>query len=287
MRQAISKLLGLKTGPAPTEPPHSQSKVVKRERAEDPDNPHSIEDNSDNATRRQLIQMMLRDGLRKHGIPPGWVECRMLVVNSRSRGPGVYVRLVMRHWDMLLLTYANAFQQQFMAAITEFEPQASVWLHGISWELDVGETCPYMDMPDPSIWLELSQPARSSMPVVAAMLQASPLSLHLRQSLRLQPRLRKPQAPHWPAATKTPKCCRTWSACLQYGTPTSSSRLSPTPRLWTSRTPSQPKAYEPGRPPQGLNASTKQGAWPDRPACRARHTRAGSPHRWDATRPSH
>lgn len=174
MRQAISKLLGLKTGPAPTEPPHSQSKVVKRERAEDPDNPHSIEDNSDNATRRQLIQMMLRDGLRKHGIPPGWVECRMLVVNSRSRGPGVYVRLVMRHWDMLLLTYANAFQQQFMAAITEFEPQASVWLHGISWELDVGETCPYMDMPDPSIWLELSQPARSSMPVVAAMLQASP-----------------------------------------------------------------------------------------------------------------
>ncbi|MGQ2981737.1 MAG: hypothetical protein ACT6Q9_18765, partial [Polaromonas sp.] len=115
----------------------------------------TIEDNSDNATRRQLVQMMLRDGLRKHGIPPGWVECRILVVNSRSRGQGLYLNLVMRHWDMLLLTYAHAFQQQLLSAITEFEPQASVWLHGISWELDVGDSCPYLDMPDPSIWVDI------------------------------------------------------------------------------------------------------------------------------------
>lgn len=171
MRQAINKLLGLKTPQAPEKPAAAPAMANKSERAESLDNPHTIEDNSDNATRRQLVQMMLRDGLRKHGIPTGWVECRMLVVNSRSRGTGLYVRLVMRHWDMLLLTYAHAFQQQLLATITEFEPQASDWLHGVSWELDVGDTCPYLDMPDPSVWLEVSAPVQTSrpMPVVSLM----------------------------------------------------------------------------------------------------------------------
>ncbi|WP_395055320.1 hypothetical protein [Polaromonas sp.] len=154
---------------------------LKSERAESLDAPHTIEDNSDNATRRQLVQMMLRDGLRKHGIPADWVECRMLVVNSRSRGSGLYVRLVMRHWDMLLLTYAHAFQQQFIAAITDFEPQASDWLHGVSWELDVGNTCPYLDMPDPSVWRDVSEPVQTSrpMPVVSLMSEdtISPLAV--------------------------------------------------------------------------------------------------------------
>ncbi|MDO8387843.1 MAG: hypothetical protein Q7T13_15795 [Polaromonas sp.] len=156
MRQAINRLLGRKATESTKAPePAVAPPVARSERADGRDNPHTIEDNSDNATRRQLVQMMLRDGLRKHGIPPGWVECRILVVNSRSRGQGLYLNLVMRHWDMLLLTYAHAFQQQLLSAITEFEPQASVWLHGISWELDVGDTCPYLDMPDPSIWVDI------------------------------------------------------------------------------------------------------------------------------------
>lgn len=171
MRQAINKLFGRNTPQAAEKPAPAPATPVKSERVESLDNPNSIEDNSDNATRRQLVQMMLRDGLRKHGIPAGWVECRMLVVNSRSRGTGLYVRLVIRHWDMLLLTYAHAFQQQLLAAITEFEPQASVWLHGLSWELDVGNTCPYLDMPEPSVWLGVSAPVRKApaMPEVSLM----------------------------------------------------------------------------------------------------------------------
>ncbi len=176
MRQAFNKLLGLKTPQASEKPAPAPALPRKSERVESLDNPHTIDDNSDNATRRQLVQMMLRDGLRKHGIPPGWVECRMLVVNSRSRGTGLYVRLVMRHWDMLLLTYAHAFQQQLLAAITDFEPQASSWLHGVSWELDVGNSCPYLDMPDPSVWLEVSAPVPPPaipMPVVSLMSEDS------------------------------------------------------------------------------------------------------------------
>ena len=119
MRQAISRLFGGKRA-ASKKTPQAAIAPSRAERAENRYNPHTIEDNSDNAVRRQLVQMMLRDGLRKHGIPAGWIECRILVVQSRSRGPGLHVKLVMRHWDMLLLTYARAFEQQLIAAIQEF-----------------------------------------------------------------------------------------------------------------------------------------------------------------------
>jgi hypothetical protein len=76
----------------------------------------------------------------------------MLVVSSRSRGPGMHVRLVMRQWDQRLLTYALAFQNDLMAAISRFEPKASTWLHGVSWEFNVGDTCPYPEMPEPAFW---------------------------------------------------------------------------------------------------------------------------------------
>ena len=149
MRQAINKLLGLKA----TAPKDSGSGRVSKTVAADSRTPDaSIEDNSDNGIRRQLVQVVLRDCLRRHGIPARWIECQMMVVDSRSRGPGLYVRLVMRHWDERLMLYAFAFETQLRAAITQFEPQADTWLHGLSWELDLRSSCPYLDMPDPASW---------------------------------------------------------------------------------------------------------------------------------------
>jgi hypothetical protein len=155
MRQVFERLLGLKNKTADS--PDSGLKPAARAAAHR-DSQHTIEDNSDNGTRRQLVQMLLRDCLRRHGIATDWVECQMLVVNSRSRGPGMYVRLVLRHWDARLMTYAFAFQNELLAAITQFEPQSDAWLHGMSWEFNVGDSCPYPDMPDPAIW---AAPARS------------------------------------------------------------------------------------------------------------------------------
>jgi hypothetical protein len=131
----------------------------KRAPASARDNPLTIEDGSDNATRRQLVQVLLRDALRKYGIPPRWIDCQMLLVDSRSKGPGMYVRLVVRQWDDRLMSYAFAFQNALMVEITRFEPQATQWLHGISWQLDGAETCPHRDMPDKSFWSEPAKPA--------------------------------------------------------------------------------------------------------------------------------
>lgn len=151
MIQVFERLLGLKTRAADS-PDSGLKPAARTPAANTRDSQHIIEDNADNGTRRQLVQVLLRDCLRRHGIATEWVECQMLAVNSRSRGPGIHVRLVLRHWDTHLITYAFAFQNELLAAITQFEPQSATWLHGISWEFKVGDSCPYPDMPDPSVW---------------------------------------------------------------------------------------------------------------------------------------
>lgn len=151
----------------------------KRTPASSRDNPLTIEDGSDNATRRQLVQVLLRDALRKYGIPPRWIDCQMMLVSSRSRGPGMYVRLVVRQWDDRLLNYAHAFQTALMVEITRFEPQASQWLHGISWQLEVADTCPYRSMPEKAFWADPAKHAPSPSHVaptfpIAPLFPASP-----------------------------------------------------------------------------------------------------------------
>ena len=116
------------------------------------DNPATIEDGSDNAMRRQLVSVLVRDALRRHGIPATLVECQLLVVSSRSRGPGMYVRLVLKQWDERLVRYAFAFQKALKADILRFEPKANEWLHGVSWQFEFGESCPYPELPDKSFW---------------------------------------------------------------------------------------------------------------------------------------
>ncbi|MEO8389347.1 MAG: hypothetical protein ABI893_01065 [Polaromonas sp.] len=160
MKKLIASLFGSPSPAASSKRPGSSSR----------DNPLTIEDGSDNATRRQLVQVLLRDAMRKYGIPPRWIDCQMLLVSSRSRGPGMYVRLVVRQWDDRLMKYAFAFQNALMAEITHFEPGATQWLHGISWQLDVADTCPNPTMPDKTFWAD---PVR---PPAARPSRAAPLS---------------------------------------------------------------------------------------------------------------
>lgn len=117
------------------------------------DNPTTLEEGSENGVRRRIVQALMRDLLSKHGIPAGWIECQMLIVSSRNRGPGMYVRLVIQHWDERLMNYAFALQKELIAEIKQFEPQAVAWLHGVSWQLNVESSCPYTTVPGKSFWL--------------------------------------------------------------------------------------------------------------------------------------
>lgn len=111
-----------------------------------------LNDGSETATRSQLVQVVLRDLVRKSGMPPGWVQCQIQVINSRSRGKGLYLRLIMRHWDERLLQYAFAFQKALLTDIVKYEPKATSWLQGIAWQLEVATTCPLTELPGPQFW---------------------------------------------------------------------------------------------------------------------------------------
>lgn len=140
--------------------------------------PLSQDDSSENTTRSQLVQVVFRDVLRRHGIPFNWVESQMLMVASRSRGTGMYVRLVMKHWDDRLITHAFALQNTLLADISRLEPRAFDWLHGVSWQFDVDGSCPHTSLPMKAYWQEPATPAAPapSPAVVAAPapLQAPP-----------------------------------------------------------------------------------------------------------------
>ena len=155
MNDLFKKLSGFFSGnraePSPSSLPNSRAAQ------------HSmLHDGSETATRGQLVQVLLRDLVRKSGMPPGWVQCQIQVMNSRSRGQGIYVRLVVKHWDERLMKYAFAFQKALLTEIVEFEPKAASWLQGIAWQLEVASSCPLTELPGPQFWQASTTPAKAA-----------------------------------------------------------------------------------------------------------------------------
>lgn len=105
--------------------------------------------NSRNAPRRELVQVVLRDAMRKHGIPSDWVDCRILSSVSRSGRTGLHVNFVVRKDHDKMLGYVFAFQESFERELARYEPRARDWLLSLGWEF---EGVNASDMPDPKSW---------------------------------------------------------------------------------------------------------------------------------------
>lgn len=104
---------------------------------------------SRNAPRRELVQVVLRDTMRKHGIPSDWIECRILSAVTRSGRSGLHVNFVVRQAHDRLLTYVFAFQDSFERELARFEPRARDWLLSLGWEFEGFNAA---EMPDPRNW---------------------------------------------------------------------------------------------------------------------------------------
>ena len=117
---------------------------------------HESEPDSDdsqasrNAPRRELVQVVLRDTMRKHGIPSDWIECRILSAVTRSGRAGLHVNFVVRQAHDRLLTYVFAFQDSFERELARFEPRARDWLLSLGWEFEGFNAA---EMPDPRAWV--------------------------------------------------------------------------------------------------------------------------------------
>lgn len=111
----------------------------------------TTEQGSKNAPRREMVQVVLRDTMRKHGIPSDWIECRILSVMSRSAMAGMHVHLLVRKGDDRLLTYVHAFQNSFRSEIVRFDPNAPEWLLSVAWQFEGNEGA-HAAMPNPASW---------------------------------------------------------------------------------------------------------------------------------------
>lgn len=157
----IQKLFGRKAGAAPPAAPES-------DRFQDSDST-TTEQASRNAPRRELVLVVLRDTVRRHGIPQGWVECHILSTVTRKGTSGLHVQLVLRDAQDRLLQFVPAFQASFLAEIEKFDPKAREWLLSISWQFKKkGEPAA---MPEPVVWAgaaDVAAAAVVALPVAAS-----------------------------------------------------------------------------------------------------------------------
>jgi hypothetical protein len=107
---------------------------------------------SRNAPRRDLVKVVLRETMRKHGIPSDWIECRSLSVLTRHHKPGMHVQLLVRRADHQLLPYVHAFQESFWEQILRLDPTAREWLFSVGWEFYGKAVHGFSDLPGADAW---------------------------------------------------------------------------------------------------------------------------------------
>jgi hypothetical protein len=103
-----------------------------------------------NSPKREVVQVMLRDTMRKHGIPSDWIECRILSTLTKGRRTGLHVQFVVKQGHDRLLGYVFAFQDSFMREVTRFDPHVQEWLLSVSWRFEGQPKA--SAMPDPKVW---------------------------------------------------------------------------------------------------------------------------------------
>jgi hypothetical protein len=123
--------------------------------------PHSVPASSmnakgplsqENASRRELLRLVLRDTLNRTGIPTSWLGADLLAATSRGREPGIHVRLLVKHWDPRLMMHGIAFESVYKKRVLTLDPLADRWLLGISWQYSLADDSACPAMPHPGVW---------------------------------------------------------------------------------------------------------------------------------------
>ena len=146
---------------------------------------HSIQQHTD--IKRELIKVVLKDTLRRLGIPFDWLACEIIVI---ARGPDdeeLHIQLVLMKWQETFLRYAPALQQQLLRGLDRFDPAVDHSKYIISWRFSPECGCPFSVMPPARFW------SHSDAPLATA--EEAPAILDRRQTKR---------PPKAPAKAKTP-----------------------------------------------------------------------------------
>ena len=104
--------------------------------------------------RRELLRMVLRDTLKKHGIPAQWIGGEATPLVDAEGRLSIEVRLILECDEPRFLHYLAAFQAEFEERLLSIEPKAWDWISRFSWSLGSRreDSDPDFGMPPPSYW---------------------------------------------------------------------------------------------------------------------------------------
>ncbi len=114
---------------------------------------------------RELVRVVLKDTLRLHGIPAGWIGCEVSVSPDKSGGEELLVQLIIMKWNEALLRFAPALQQQLMQGLDRFDPAVDHSGYVVCWRFSADCECPFTQMPAPQFWTKAVETPPSAPPI--------------------------------------------------------------------------------------------------------------------------
>ncbi|MES2581131.1 MAG: hypothetical protein V4627_00315 [Pseudomonadota bacterium] len=113
--------------------------------------PPSVRPHAD--IQRELVRVVLKDTMRRHGIPSEWLACEVNTVTNSNNTEELHIQLVLVQWHELLLRYAPALEIQLLRGLDRFEPTVD---HAkkctITWRFAPDCGCPFTVLPPPVVW---------------------------------------------------------------------------------------------------------------------------------------
>ncbi len=103
---------------------------------------------------RELVRVVLKDIMRLHGIPLGWLGCEVIIISRRATEDELHIHLVVMKWKERLLRYAPALERQLLTGLDRFDPSVDHSRYVVSWRFAPECGCPFTQMPSSDSWMK-------------------------------------------------------------------------------------------------------------------------------------
>jgi hypothetical protein len=128
---------------------------------------------------RELICVVLKETLRLHGVPAGWLTCGVVVLPRRSGDEDLIIQLIVLKWNETLIRCVQVLEKALLQGLDRFDPSVNHSRYIVSWRFAPSCGCPLSQMPEPQVWTQ-SEPVPAPPTIVPI--------LDRRQSVRSPPR---------------------------------------------------------------------------------------------------
>lgn len=113
---------------------------------------------------RELVRIVLRDTLRKNGIPTDWIGSQIASRTQPGQPSAHQIQLVILKWHEGLLRFAPLLEQQILQGLQQFDPQSDHSGDTVVWSFAPNCGCPYTTLPAPSYWSAAAEKLKFDLP---------------------------------------------------------------------------------------------------------------------------